>query len=42
MAVKDLVEAFDAEINRRLESEWAVGFHDRGHGHGDFAVILEG
>ena len=24
-----------------LTSKWAVGFHDRGHGHGDFGVIVE-
>ena len=23
-----------------IEKEWAVGFKDRGHGHGDFAVIV--
>ncbi len=25
-----------------LGKRWVVGFHDRGHGHGDFAVIVEG
>lgn len=24
-----------------LTCEWSVGFHDRGHGHGDFAVICD-
>ena len=24
-----------------LTSKWAVGFHDRGLGHGDFGVIVE-
>jgi len=27
---------------RFLEKRWALGFRDRGHGHGDFAVIVEG
>ena len=25
-----------------MEKRWTVGFKDRGHGHGDFAVIVEG
>ena len=25
-----------------LDVEWAVGYRDRGHGHGDFAVIVKG
>ena len=24
-----------------MSNKWALGFHDRGHGHGDFGVILE-
>jgi len=24
-----------------LHSEWFLGFHDRGLGHGDFAVVTE-
>lgn len=24
-----------------IEERWGVGFNDRGHGHGDYAVILD-
>lgn len=41
MAISDAVKAYEAELKRRLEGKWAVGFMDRGHGHGSFAVILE-
>ncbi len=27
------------EMDSVIKAEWAVGFHDRGHGHGDFGVI---
>ena len=30
------------ERNKRILTEdWKVGFHDRGHGNGDFGVITE-
>lgn len=41
MAISELVKAWEVENKRRLESVWAVGFMDRGHGHGSFAVILK-
>ncbi len=36
---KDLNDAMGALIEEALQSEWAIGFHDRGMGRGDFAVI---
>jgi len=36
--LKKLVEAHEAK-QALLAKKWAVGFHDRDHGHGDFAVI---
>ncbi len=29
-----------AEVTRSLSERWAVGFNDRGHGHGDFSVVV--
>ena len=28
-------------MSQLVNSRWAIGFHDRGHGHGDYAVLLE-
>ena len=36
---KDLNDAMGALIEEALQSEWAIGFHDRGMGRGDYAVI---
>ncbi len=37
------LEALIADEAKRtaaiLSAKWGVGFHDRGHGHGDYAVI---
>lgn len=39
-------EEFSDEIDRRMKHvltvPWSVGFHDRGMGHGDYAVLAEG
>ena len=39
--MKELVREWEEKIKRRLASEWAIGFNDRGHGHGDYAVIVK-
>lgn len=31
----------DAELDKFLNSEWAIGFNDRGMGHGDHAIIIK-
>lgn len=28
-------------VKKSFDEKWAVGFRDRGHGHGDFAVITK-
>ena len=39
MDLDDLVKKKEEE---KLSAKWALGFHDRGLGHGDFAIIKEG
>jgi len=41
----DIVELFarrtDRRIKKLLNSEWIVGFQDRGMGHGNFGIITK-
>ena len=37
----EIVQEWEEHQKQILASEWTVGFHDRGMGHGDFGVILE-
>lgn len=34
-------QLIEAELDKFLNSEWAVGYRDRGHGHGDYAIIVK-
>jgi hypothetical protein len=36
-----LDKLIEAQIKDWLNEEWAVGFKDRGMGHGDYAVVLK-
>ncbi len=35
------VKAFNAKQKKILSRLWAIGYKDRGHGHGDYAVIVK-
>ena len=39
----EYIDAYWNEVKRRIrrirDSRWSIGFKDRGHGHGDFAVL---
>ena len=36
-----MLKEYDEKQNRLLSAKWAIGFKDRGHGHGDYGVITE-
>ncbi len=37
----EAAEDYEKEWKKILKSKWAVGFKDRGHGHGDFGIIVK-
>ena len=39
--MSEAVKKWEEDQKRIMESEWAVGFKDRGHGHGDYAAIVK-
>lgn len=40
--ITQVVKDYEAKQQALMNARWAVGFHDRGMGHGDFGVIAEG
>lgn len=39
ISVEQYLKEKETELFIMLDKTWALGFKDRGHGHGDFAVI---
>jgi hypothetical protein len=40
-SIADAANELENRTQKLLESEWEVGFRDRGMGHGDYAVITK-
>jgi hypothetical protein len=39
MTIEQVSKEIARREKRKVSVKWAVGFRDRGHGHGDYAVI---
>jgi hypothetical protein len=42
LTLDEAAEAIEQREKQQLEKPWHVGFKDRGHGHGDYAVLVTG
>ena len=36
---EEIIDEYEKKTQRILTEKWALGWNDRGHGHGDYGVI---
>jgi len=38
---KAIVEEYEAPFKKMITQKWAIGFNDRGMGHGDYGIVVD-
>ena len=38
---KAMIEEYEAPFKKIITQKWAIGFNDRGMGHGDYGIVVD-